>query len=72
MLFTMELFKLNVVKGKALLFVNSIEQAFKIRLVLESFGHFRLWWISEQQMSSLHHVLQVKQIVKVKEVQFKL
>ena len=59
LLHVMALLKLNTVKRRVLLFVNSIEHAFKLKLFLEAFGLRSTVVNAEQPMNSRHHILQV-------------
>jgi len=58
----MALLKLNLVKRKVLLFVNSIEAGFRLRLFLESFGLRSASINAELPLNSRHHILQVRQV----------
>ena len=55
----MTLLKLDLVKRKVLLFVNSIESGFRMRLFLESFGLRSASINAELPTNSRHHILQV-------------
>ncbi len=59
LLTVMALLKLDLVKRKVLLFVNSIESGFRMRLFLESFGLRSASINAELPMNSRHHILQV-------------
>lgn len=55
----MALLKLGLVKRKVLLFVNTVEAAYRLRLFLESFGIRSAAISAELPMNSRHHILQV-------------
>ena len=55
----MALLKLGLVKRKVLLFVNAVEDAYRLRLFLESFGIRSAAISAELPMNSRHHILQV-------------
>ena len=59
LLVVMTLLKLDLVKRKVLLFVNSIEAGFRLRLFLESFGLRSASINAELPLNSRHHILQV-------------
>lgn len=61
----MTLLKLDLVKRKVLLFVNSIESGFRMRLFLESFGLRSASINAELPMNSRHHILQVRQTFQI-------
>ena len=65
MLTVMTLLKLDLVKRKVLLFVNSIESGFRMRLFLESFGLRSASINAELPMNSRHHILQVRQTFQI-------
>lgn len=58
LLYVMTLLKLNLVKRKVLLFVNTIEAAFRMRLFLESFGLRSASINAELPLNTRHHILQ--------------
>lgn len=60
LLYTLALLKLNIVRRKVLIFANTINNGFRVRLFLESFGIRSALVHSEQPMNSRHHMLQVK------------
>lgn len=59
LLHVMTLLKLGLVKRKVLLFVNSVDAGFRLRLFLESFGLRSAVINAELPMNSRHHILQV-------------
>lgn len=59
LLYTLALLKLNIVRKKVLLFANSIDNGFRLRLFLESFGIRSALVNAEQPLNSRHHILQV-------------
>lgn len=58
----MALLKLGLVARKVLLFVNTVEAGFRLRLFLESFGVRSAVISPELPMNSRHHILQVRSI----------
>ena len=60
LLFVMTMVKLGLVRTKMLLFVNSIEAGFRLRLFLESFGIRTAVVNAELPLNSRHHILQVR------------
>ena len=59
LLVTMALLKLGLLRKKCLLFVNSIDAGFRLRLFLESFGVRSAVLNAELPLNSRHHILQV-------------
>lgn len=55
----MALLKLGLLRKKCLLFVNSIDAGFRLRLFLESFGIRSAVLNAELPLNSRHHILQV-------------
>ncbi len=53
------LLRLGLVRKKALLFVNSIDAGFRLRLFLEAFGVRAAVLNAELPLNSRHHILQV-------------
>jgi Helicase conserved C-terminal domain len=60
LLHTLALLKLGLLPRKVLLFVNSIDAGFRLRLFLESFGIRTAVLNAELPLNSRHHILQVK------------
>ena len=60
LLYVMTMLKLGLVRTKMLLFVNSIEAGFRLRLFLESFGIRTAVINAELPLNSRHHILQVR------------
>ena len=56
---TMVLLRLGLVRKKVLLFVNSINEGFRLRLFLEAFGIRSAVLNAELPLNSRHHILQV-------------
>ena len=56
----MALLKLGLLRKKCLLFVNSIDAGFRLRLFLESFGVRSAVLNAELPLNSRHHILQVR------------
>jgi hypothetical protein len=59
LLHTMVLLKLGLARKKVLLFVNSIDAGFRLRLFLEAFGIRSAVLNAELPLNSRHHILQV-------------
>lgn len=55
----MVLLRLGLVRKKVLLFVNSINEGFRLRLFLEAFGIRSAVLNAELPLNSRHHILQV-------------
>ena len=55
----MVLLRLGLVRKKVLLFVNSIDAGFRLRLFLEAFGIRAAVLNAELPLNSRHHILQV-------------
>ena len=55
----MVLLKLGLVQRKALLFINSINEGYRLRLFLEAFGIKSAVLNAELPLNSRHHILQV-------------
>ena len=53
------LLRLGLVRKKVLLFVNSINEGFRLRLFLEAFGIRSAVLNAELPLNSRHHILQV-------------
>lgn len=62
LLHTMVLLKLGLVRKKVLLFVNSIDEGFRLRLFLEAFGLRSAVLNAELPLNSRHHILQVSNL----------
>jgi ATP-dependent RNA helicase DDX56/DBP9 len=58
-LVTMAMLKLGAIKRKVLIFVNSIDTGFQLRLFLERFGIRTALLNAELPLNSRHHILQV-------------
>jgi len=56
----MVLLRLGLVRKKVLLFVNSINEGFRLRLFLEAFGIRSAVLNAELPLNSRHHILQVQ------------
>lgn len=56
----MVLLKLGMVRKKVLLFVNSIDAGFRLKLFLEAFGIRSAVINAELPLNSRHHILQVR------------
>ena len=56
---TMVLLRLGLVRKKVLLFVNCINEGFRLRLFLEAFGIRSAVLNAELPLNSRHHILQV-------------
>lgn len=56
----MVLLKLGMVRKKVLLFVNSIDTGFRLKLFLEAFGIRSAVINAELPLNSRHHILQVR------------
>ena len=59
LLHVMVLLRLGLVRKKVLLFVNSIDAGFRLRLFLEAFGIRAAVLNAELPLNSRHHILQV-------------
>lgn len=59
LLHVMVLLKLGLVQRKVLLFINSINEGYRLRLFLEAFGIKSAVLNSELPLNSRHHILQV-------------
>lgn len=59
LLHVLALLRLGLVRKKALLFVNSIDAGFRLRLFLEAFGVRAAVLNAELPLNSRHHILQV-------------
>lgn len=59
MLHVMVLLKLGLVQRKVLLFSNSINEGYRLRLFLEAFGIKSAVLNAELPLNSRHHILQV-------------
>ena len=59
MLHVMVLLKLGLVPRKVLLFINSINEGYRLRLFLEAFGIKSAVLNAELPLNSRHHILQV-------------
>lgn len=57
----MVLLRLGLVRKKVLLFVNSINEGFRLRLFLEAFGIRSAVLNAELPLNSRHHILQVQE-----------
>lgn len=72
LLHTMVLLKLGLVRKKVLLFVNSINAGFRLKLFLEAFGIRSAVINAELPLNSRHHILQasspLSRIVKFADV----
>ena len=55
----MVLLKLGLVQRKVLLFINSINEGYRLRLFLEAFGIKSAVLNAELPLNSRHHILQV-------------
>lgn len=55
----MVLLKLGSVQRKVLLFINSINEGYRLRLFLEAFGIKSAVLNAELPLNSRHHILQV-------------
>lgn len=55
----MVLLRLGLVRKKVLLFVNSTDEGFRLRLFLEAFGIRSAVLNAELPLNSRHHILQV-------------
>ena len=55
----MVLLRLGLVRKKVLLFVNSIDAGFRLRLFLEAFGIRAAVLNAELPLNSRHHIIQV-------------
>lgn len=60
LLHVMVLLRLGLVRKKVLLFVNSIDAGFRLRLFLEAFGIRAAVLNAELPLNSRHHILQVR------------
>lgn len=58
LLYTLAMLKLGLVRKKVLLFVNTIDEGFRLRLFLEAFGLRAALLNSELPLNSRHHILQ--------------
>ena len=58
LLYLLALLRLSLVPRKALIFVNSIDAGFKVKLFLESFGVRAAILNAELPLNSRHHILQ--------------
>lgn len=61
LLVVLALLQLGLVRKKVLLFVNSTEAAYRLRLFLEGFGIRSALLSPELPLNSRHHVLQVRE-----------
>jgi ATP-dependent RNA helicase DDX56/DBP9 len=61
LLVVMALLKLGAVRPKVLLFVNTVDAGFRLRLFLEAFGIRSAVLSGELPLNSRHHILQVIQ-----------
>ena len=59
-LHVMVLLKLGLIQRKVLLFINSINEGYRLRLFLEAFGIRSAVLNAELPLNSRHHILQVK------------
>lgn len=59
LLHTMVMLKLGMVRKKVLLFVNSINAGYRLKLFLEAFGIRSAVINAELPLNSRHHILQV-------------
>ena len=59
MLAVLALLKLGLVSKKVLLFTNSVEPAFRLRLFLEAFGLRAALLSPDLPLNTRHHILQV-------------
>ena len=59
LLHVMVLLKLGLVQRKVLLFINSINEGYRLRLFLEAFGIRSAVLNAELPLNSRHHILQV-------------
>ena len=59
LLHVMVLLKLGLVQRKVLLFINSINEGYRLRLFLEAFGIKSAVLNAELPLNSRHHILQV-------------
>ena len=57
---TMALLKLGLLRKRVLLFCNSIDAGFRLRLFLEAFGVRAAVLNAELPLNSRHHILQVR------------
>ena len=56
----MVLLKLGLVQRKVLLFINSINEGYRLRLFLEAFGIRSAVLNAELPLNSRHHILQAR------------
>ncbi len=65
MLAVLAMLKLNLVRKKVLLFTNSVEPAFRLRLFLEAFGIRAALLSPDLPLNTRHHILQVSLFPKL-------
>ena len=58
LLVVMALLRLNLLRKKVLLFVNTVDAAYKLRLLLEAFGQKAAVLNAELPLNSRHHIIQ--------------